>query len=382
MLDSITLLNNNIKGESIYYINSNDSVIYCTGSKFYRSSDDGNIWNSMNSTYGNGPQLIMGDTLFYANFDVYRSYDGGISWTTQTMPTMVFNMAKKGGRIYASGGLTYYSDDLGNHWNQLNATPSQTVCGFSDDGGSICVYANHLFMTGFEGSVFRLNANDLYWTNCFCIPFQQFQSYNEPVLYTLSNSVVIWSDVGMFYSNDTGATWKTCMRQGLPRDVTGRFVAPYSLVAKGSEWIGAFGKMGVLVSSDNGNHWQPLVNSPSPFIATGLTISHDQLFVATDGRGVWTTMLPLTVNKLIEKNNQLEIYPNPTCDVIRLKGLKEGSYPLAVFIYDSNGRLTLMTKVNSDQSINVGSLMPGYYLARILFTESDFYTFRFVKEGK
>ena len=379
--DSGIPLLNKIKGSLIGSISSDDSVVYCTGYSFYGSYNDGNTWDTLSQPFlfNDAPQIIIGDTLFTTNFDVYRSYDGGRTWTTLTMPTMVFYMAKKGNRIYASSGWeTYYSDDYGDNWILVNSPPQQTACGYSSNGGSLCTYANHLFFADNNyGGVFRLDQNDQTWTYLYCLGFDPFSSYDDPILFTLNNSVVISSDIGIFYSNDTGATWTASACNGLPRSVFGGKIYPTSIVAQGTDWIAACGKAGVLYSYDYGNHWYPL-GGPSPFIATGVTISHDQLFVSTQGRGVWTTTIPLGINRPIEKNNFVEVYPNPATESISLKNLVDTDYPNLLYVYNSQGQLVMYSSVKRDEKINISSLTPGIYYCKVLNKDNYVKVCRFV----
>ena len=141
----------------------------------------------------------------------------------------------------------------------------------------------------------------------FCIGFDPFATYDEPIMLTLNNTVVVSSYLGIFHSNDTGATWTASACNGLPLSINGAKIYPTSIVARGSDWIAACGKAGVLYSYDSGNNWQPF-GGPSPFVATGVTISHDQLFVSTLGSGVWTTSIPLSIMNPTDQNNYVQVY--------------------------------------------------------------------------
>ena len=381
--DSATLITNTIKGSSIISISSSDSAIYCMDYFIlFETKNDGNSWDSFtNLSFYEAPQIIIGDTLFSTNFDVYRSYDGGHTWTTCIMPDMVFYMAKKGNRIFASSGWnTYYSDDFGDTWLSVHSPPQQTVCGYNNKGGSLCVYANHLFYADvLDGTIFRLDQNDHNWTHVFCLGFDPFRSYNDPIMLTLNNSVVVSSDVGIFYSNDTGATWTASACNGLPLSINGTKIYPTSIVARGSDWFAACGKAGVLYSYDSGDNWQPFAG-PSPFIATGVTISHDQLFVSTLGRGVWTTSTPLSVMNLSDQNNYVQVYPNPSSGLIKIRNLKSTDYPNILYVYDRQGRIVMRGSISPDQPINLSSLSPGIYFCRIINRANEIKVCRVVVE--
>jgi hypothetical protein len=66
----------------------------------------------------------------------------------------------------------------------------------------------------------------------------------------------------------------------------------------------------------------------------------------------------------IIKLSEYSIYPNPTSDILNLNGLQNQSL---VAIYDVTGKLVLQAEVdkNSNNSINIASLSPGFYHCRI-----------------
>ena len=381
--DSATSIPNTITGSVIKSISSNDSVIYCMNYfDVFKTTNDGSTWDAVTSPgFFVAPQIIIGDTLFATNFDVYKSFDGGLTWSTFTIPSMVFYMAKKGNRLFASStGATYYSDDFGDTWLLVPDPPPQTACGFSSNGGSLCTYANHLFFADdYFGAIFRLDQNDHSWTYLFCIGFDPFATYDEPIMLTLNNTVVVSSYLGIFHSNDTGATWTASACNGLPLSINGAKIYPTSIVARGSDWIAACGKAGVLYSYDSGNNWQPF-GGPSPFVATGVTISHDQLFVSTLGSGVWTTSIPLSIMNPTDQNNYVQVYPNPASGVVNIGNLKATDYPNILFVYDRQGRMVMRASVNTNEPINLSSLSPGVYFCRIINRANEVKVCRVVVE--
>ena len=68
----------------------------------------------------------------------------------------------------------------------------------------------------------------------------------------------------------------------------------------------------------------------------------------------------LTVSNLIVNQNLINVYPNPTMDVLCIEGLEFGNI---VRIYSAKGTLLKTVEVNSAQtSINVKDLPNGTYL--------------------
>lgn len=382
--DSISKLNINIVGSTVNWINSSDSAIYTTGNYLYRSLDDGTTWDSLPRFMAGPafPQIISGDTLFEANGNVYRSIDGGYNWTSFSMPNgdNVDNIVRKGNRIYVSSYQgSHFSDNFGSSWTHMNNPPQQTVCGYPSRGGNLCVSNDHVFFADESaGTIFRSDQNDHIWTACFCLPLQPNQFTVQASMYSLNTTTVVSSEVGMFYSNDTGQTWATSLCNGLPLDYFGNKIYPHSIVGSGSDWIAACGNAGVLYSYDAGDNWLPLMNIPSPFIATGVTLSHNQLFVSTAGRGVWTTTFALTALSTSDRRSEIVCYPNPTTDFIRLKNVKQSTGESRILIYDLYGRLMMNRILNSEESINVKSFPSGTYIGKVVNLQSENSVFRFV----
>lgn len=61
-------------------------------------------------------------------------------------------------------------------------------------------------------------------------------------------------------------------------------------------------------------------------------------------------------------SGELSIYPNPTSDIIYLKGLETLSQ---ITIYTVEGRAVMNSQVLPDENINIASLPKGLYLLRV-----------------
>jgi peptidoglycan/xylan/chitin deacetylase (PgdA/CDA1 family) len=68
---------------------------------------------------------------------------------------------------------------------------------------------------------------------------------------------------------------------------------------------------------------------------------------------------PQTSGKVIEENQTIVLYPNPTDDLLFIKGIEN----VNILIYDVYGRLMLSTFI--EQQIDISSLLKGVYLLKI-----------------
>ncbi|MGE0021972.1 MAG: leucine-rich repeat protein [Draconibacterium sp.] len=68
----------------------------------------------------------------------------------------------------------------------------------------------------------------------------------------------------------------------------------------------------------------------------------------------------VTSIKNIENPDELIIYPNPATDILNIKA-KEGQ----ALIYDSKGQLKISRALKEDNSINISSLTPGFYVVNV-----------------
>lgn len=374
--DSIFELHTGIKGSNANGIISDDSKIYCkTTEALYRSDDFGNSWIKTNPSYNAYmPQLVFGDTLFYTQGPLYKSFDGGATWSQIYLPRSVGWMARKGNRIFASGGVTYYSDDFGSSWDSLIPLP-QSPCGSFVTGGSLCVLGNYLFMVDFfYGAVFRLDQNYTQWTYCFCVP--PTSSFSLTFIQTINNSLLISNNEAIYYSNDSGNTWLSSACNGIPIDRNGNKIIPASIVGKGTDWIAACGSAGVMYSYNNGDDWYPFEPAGTPFLPTQLTIANNQLFAGSYGQGVWTTSTILDTKNINSRNNSFDLYPNPASDKIYLHANSQTDFDISIF--NSIGQLILKEKISPDQQLDIKKLPSGIYFGKALLKNEEYSVFKFV----
>jgi hypothetical protein len=82
----------------------------------------------------------------------------------------------------------------------------------------------------------------------------------------------------------------------------------------------------------------------------------------------------------IKNGPSISLYPNPVTDLLILD-VKEVKNPLKFEIYNSLGQFILSSPITSAQSeINVSELPAGIYLLRVLTSQNEVHTARFIKE--
>lgn len=88
--------------------------------------------------------------------------------------------------------------------------------------------------------------------------------------------------------------------------------------------------------------------------------------------------ITLTLNDAKRVTNNIEVYPNPTKDFIRLKGIID--YSSHYIIEDVSGRAVQAGLLNTSGQINIEKLMPGQYLLRLCDDDTNTLTIKRVQK--
>ena len=286
----------------------NGSVLAGTdGAGVMRSHDHGVTWTPSRDGLPYGAyisRLAVGGGAVFAgtwrppnvaiNHDegVYRSVDGGLSWThaSDGLPVdrQVAAFAWDGVRVYVSlaQGL-YRSDDGGGSWNScdrglpINARVS-----------ALASLGSALLAGVWDVGVHRSDDGGDSWTLISGSPVFSMRFATDGVGVHVAN----WEGHGVSRSPDGGTTWKTDTRgltHGFIRDIVEHRGVLYAASSEGGR--------GVFVSYDGGESWAPAVDGLlPPFQVTSrsmtvdsLAVSDPYIYAGTAG-GVFRARLPLT----------------------------------------------------------------------------------------
>lgn len=146
---------------------------------------------------------------------------------------------------------------------------------------------------------------------------------------------------------------------------------------------------GLFSSEDGGSTWYQEFDGPPQCPVTMIrqqtfkqTENRGQIFVATHGRGLFTSENYLTTrnDSKMNKTTRLtcDVFPNPSDHFIQFDINKSSSKELIVQILDLNGRLVMLKK-QKNQQLDISDLSKGHYTLLIQMDEK-IYTAKFVRK--
>ncbi len=267
------------------------SVYVGTNGGLVATVDDGGSWTTLANGFPTSPSESLpgftgltstGDAILAATYDtVYRSEDGGASWTPSgsglpddAYPQVLFatNSVVLAGMSGQSNNpnkqsTVFRSTDDGKSWAIADPAPDIYVTSFAAQG-------NTLFATC-PGGVAQSSDAGQTWTttDVHILPLSVVVSGSKVLLSGANGQVVS--------SNDQGKTW-TPETNGLPFDGSA-----YLFANAGDVY--ASQSAGVYVSHDVGASWSELdsgFGTDKPFIR-GFAVHGTYLFGMSDVRGVW-----------------------------------------------------------------------------------------------
>lgn len=314
----------------------------------------------------NNPSIIYVGVFIHSgrSFGIWKSTDGGESWTYKSIFTFNWNnvtngvsdiwvdpndsntilVAIQGGTDFmgSHGGGVYRSTNGGTKWYRapvmLRIQSVYTIASDPTDS-RILYYGN------FNGYVYRSTRVDLGWST-IAGGSEGFGSVRDIVVDSNSHVYVATSKGLMKWD---GSDWT--MLAGLPTDDI-RALATNS----GILYIGT-SENGVLVSEDGGNTWIELNDGLGNLSINVLAISDSEpkvIYAGTDS-GVWSRSAVLSIKsfdvvKGIPSQFELEQnYPNPFNPSTTIKYGLEKDSQIKVEIYDISGKL-ISTLLNNNQT--------------------------------
>ena len=270
----------------------------------------GTVWHSQDS------RRLLGSIY---NLAIYRSNDGGTTWTESTdgitdegpFITKIENSHAKPNVVFTAGESgVWRSENFGGSWK---VTPIATKWALSSSFNNIeiseaspdVVWAGSrmdasglIFVSTDNGKTF--NATKLY-TGAELGVVSGIASH--PVDYKTAYALFSYSETPkVLRTTDLGQTWEDI--SGFVNGVsTNGFpdVAVLDLVVMPHDpniiWVGT--EIGIFESTDNGVSWH-ILNGDIPKVSIwDMNFNDDQLVIATHGRGIWTYTLPSVPDKLL-----------------------------------------------------------------------------------
>ncbi|MDQ7040714.1 MAG: T9SS type A sorting domain-containing protein, partial [Rhodothermus sp.] len=218
-------------------------MMFATGfsmGRLWRSTDGGNTWEAIVNGLPEGhPDLVLDPisgtpgnrTLYCAVYHhgVYKSTNSGVSWFPINNglgadAAYAWKIALNpnnpqelylGLNTLGQGGGVYRSTDGGNSWTKLTGFPDYDVLSIRiDPHNRIYIAATDNFDWSFEGGLFRSTDGGMTWTRIFSQPRiadVAISPHNPDILAAASISwYAVWIDTlqpGIYRSVDGGRTW-------------------------------------------------------------------------------------------------------------------------------------------------------------------------------
>jgi hypothetical protein len=133
--------------------------------------------------------------------------------------------------------------------------------------------------------------------------------------------------------------------------------------AKGDLYIGT--DVGVYHKDNTMNDWVPYMNNLPNVVVNELEINYNtqKIVAATFGRGVWESGLNTNSTYVNNIGYDIQIYPNPTEDIVTIQGLYDNSF--VINIYNITGK-KVFSSISYSNKISLKNLSKGCYAMEIV----------------
>jgi len=313
---------------------NNSSIIYGTSQfgSLYKSFNGGSGISYIDTPDGKSGNWItpfeqdpINSNTIYSGYDrVYKSEDGGDSWTS-------------------------VSQNFGGNLNHLKIAPSNGNVQYAARGSqlymndAVGVNPNWTSLTGFSGFI---NSVAIHPSNP-----------NKVAIATTGSQKV-------YVSDDGGSSWLS-YKFNLPN------FSAQALVWDDNGQDGLYIGMnyGIYYIDNTFTDWQPFSNGLPNVIISELEINtaNNQIYAATYGRGLWTSAAFDTTLSVDEfELTNITMYPNPASKEVTLQWDKADQ--VSVRIYNALGKLMYFSKdqnLNEPVQIDVSNYASGLYFVKM-----------------
>jgi len=308
----------------------------------YRSDDDGITWSDITPTtdstvfsilYSDEHKILAGAPSRYTVNYLYKSSDYGDSWQPDTFringttysPSL---FAKKENILFTADQYTIYrSMDSGLTWEKIN--------GYSGDGWVTDIKASDSLLF-----VMRECCDDV-----------------------LGGSTS--------FSRDNGDTWEL-LNQTIGIGFKFEIETNHVLIGTGS-----LPDYGIYISLDQARTWQHFDQGLRIRSINEIISDDEYLYAATSGKGVWRRKISDLYTTSIQSpqpNDEISIYPNPSCGSFKLKLTSNFTGKATLKISDLSGKVCLERNIELSPEIQVDTenLTSGLYILSIRSGEKVF----------
>ncbi|MCX6165870.1 MAG: hypothetical protein NTU73_13580 [Ignavibacteriae bacterium] len=268
--------NNGITTEYAMSFAMNDEYIFAgTQNGVYRSSNEGAVWEYVNSgigfTHGVHAMVVQDSVIFAATSIgspgyMYRTTNNGLNWTLINNGLPLFyatQLSKCGNRVFSIGGdeKLYATSNYGDNWNAVSLPQNSYVHTMTAKGdtliSSLSGIINKLYITTNGGVDWTLiNSASQYYTNCITI---------------LSNRLISTNNYSIYRSTDFGNNW-SAVNKGFTD------VEILAVTAKDNNVIAGTNGHGVFKSTNYGISWNMVQSLDSHSTINNFTWQGNSLY--------------------------------------------------------------------------------------------------------
>lgn len=360
--------------KSVFFTNTNTGYTVGSYGIILKTVNGGSTWTEssvglnthLNSVFFTDPNTgyAVGKNL-QNNGVIYKTTDAGISWTILTntisnvLNAVYFPTANIGFAV-GPDGLIIKTTDFGLTWITLPGGTTQTLNGvhFPSVTTGYVVGLNGTILKTTNGgatwNVLSVNTSDHLRSVSFNNQTKGCICGDNGTMLTTSNGGITWNLVNI-YANSNQLNSVYC----LPSSTSAMYIA-YSVGSTGKFFTG-------LLAED----WLAYPTSASQTLTSVFFCNYDTGYIVGASGVIFKTTVGgnffVGTDELSQRNQKLEIYPNPSSSVMTIDMKNSSNTPVTIELVSLTGILMKrfdfgnLTVGRNKEQINVESLSPGIY---------------------